>query len=312
MADVVRRSGGEIQTGARVHGGRPLPDGILLESAGGETMCRVLVNCARLQSDRVARRCGVDPRVSIVPFRGEYYALVPARRALVRNLIYPVPDPAFPFLGVHFTRTPAGTVEAGPNAVLALEREGYRAADVSLRDLADMARFPGFWRMCAQNWRTGLAEIRGLHQVMVEARVERAALVLVPPVPRQRHEHHVVEAVLRAEPPRELVSVHAREAEVREDEVGPVARRGVERRETVEGGLHRITPQPEHDREALRGVLVVLDDEDAEGGAGRRVYGSPGRAALGRRLLRHGQVHDERAALAEPRAARLDVAAVQR
>jgi len=159
MADVVRRSGGEIQTGARVHGCRPLPDGILLESARGETMCRVLVNCAGLQSDRVARRCGVDPRVSIVPFRGEYYALVPARRALVRNLIYPVPDPAFPFLGVHFTRTPAGTVEAGPNAVLALEREGYRAADVSLRDLADMARFPGFWRMCAQNWRTGLAEM---------------------------------------------------------------------------------------------------------------------------------------------------------
>ena len=159
MADVVRRSGGEIQTGARVHGCRPLPDGILLESAHGETMCRVLVNCAGLQSDRVARRCGVDPRVSIVPFRGEYYALVPARRALVRNLIYPVPDPAFPFLGVHFTRTPAGTVEAGPNAVLALEREGYRAADVSLRDLADMARFPGFWRMCAQNWRTGLAEM---------------------------------------------------------------------------------------------------------------------------------------------------------
>ena len=159
MADVVRRSGGEIQTGARVHGCRPLPDGILLESARGETMCRVLVNCAGLQSDRVARRCGVDPRVAIVPFRGEYYALVPDRRTLVRTLIYPVPDPAFPFLGVHFTRTPAGTVEAGPNAVLALEREGYRAADVSLRDLADMARFPGFWRMCAQNWRTGLAEM---------------------------------------------------------------------------------------------------------------------------------------------------------
>src|SRR2546430_717389 len=174
LGDVVRRSGGEIRTGARVagrggggelqagargHGGRPLPDGILRESARGETMCRVLVNCAGLQSDRVARRCGVDPRVSIVPFRGECYALVPARRALVRNLIYPVPDPAFPFLGVHFTRTPAGTVEAGPNAVLALEREGYRAADVSLRDLADMARFPGFWRMCAQNWRTGLAEM---------------------------------------------------------------------------------------------------------------------------------------------------------
>ncbi|TMA42583.1 MAG: L-2-hydroxyglutarate oxidase [Deltaproteobacteria bacterium] len=159
MADVVRRSGGEIQTGARVHGCRPLPDGILLESARGETMCRVLVNCAGLQSDRVARRCGADPGVAIVPFRGEYYELVPDRRALVRNLVYPVPDPAFPFLGVHFTRTPAGTVEAGPNAVLALKREGYSAADVRLRDLVEMGLYPGFWWMCGQHWRTGLAEM---------------------------------------------------------------------------------------------------------------------------------------------------------
>src|SRR5439155_1016866 len=96
---------------------------------------------------------------AIVPFRGEYYELVPDRRALVRNLVYPVPDPAFPFLGVHFTRTPAGTVEAGPNAVLALKREGYRTADVRLRDLVEMGLYPGFWRMCAQHWRTGLAEM---------------------------------------------------------------------------------------------------------------------------------------------------------
>jgi len=159
MADVVRAAGGEIQTGARVHGCRRLSDGILLESVRGEVFCRSLVNCAGLQSDRVARRCGIDPGVAIVPFRGEYYELAPARRALVRNLIYPVPDPAFPFLGVHFTRTPAGTVEAGPNAVLALEREGYRAADVRLRDLVEMGRFPGFWRMCRQHWRTGIVEM---------------------------------------------------------------------------------------------------------------------------------------------------------
>ena len=159
MADVVRGAGGEILTGARVHGCRLLADGILLESVRGETFCRSLVNCAGLQSDRVARRSGADPGVAIVPFRGEYYELVPDRRALVRNLVYPVPDPAFPFLGVHFTRTPSGTVEAGPNAVLALKREGYRTADVRLRDLVEMGLNPGFWRMCARHWRTGLAEM---------------------------------------------------------------------------------------------------------------------------------------------------------
>jgi len=159
MADVVRGAGGEILTGARVHGCRLLADGILLESVRGETFCRSLVNCAGLQSDRVARRSGADPGVAIVPFRGEYYELVPDRRGLVRNLVYPVPDPAFPFLGVHFTRTPTGTVEAGPNAVLALKREGYRTADVRLRDLVEMGLNPGFWRMCARHWRTGLAEM---------------------------------------------------------------------------------------------------------------------------------------------------------
>src|SRR5213594_3714077 len=159
MADVVRGAGGEILTGARVHGCRLLADGILLESVRGETFCRSLVNCAGLESDRVARRSGADPGVAIVPFRGEYYELVPDRRGLVRNLVYPVPDPAFPFLGVHFTRTPTGTVEAGPNAVLALKREGYRTADVRLRDLVEMGLNPGFWRMCARHWRTGLAEM---------------------------------------------------------------------------------------------------------------------------------------------------------
>ncbi|TMA65989.1 MAG: L-2-hydroxyglutarate oxidase [Deltaproteobacteria bacterium] len=159
MAGVVREAGGEILTGARVHGCRPLADGLLLESVRGETFCRALVNCAGLQSDRVARRCGADPGVAIVPFRGEYHELAPDRRALVRSLIYPVPDPAFPFLGVHFTRTPSGTVEAGPNAVLALKREGYSAADVRLRDLVEMGLYPGFWWMCGQHWRTGLAEM---------------------------------------------------------------------------------------------------------------------------------------------------------
>jgi len=179
MADVVREAGGEIQTDARVHGCRPLSDGILVESVRGELFCRSLVNCAGLQSDRVARACGVDPGVAIVPFRGEYYELAPARGALVRNLIYPVPDPAFPFLGVHFTRTPAGAVEAGPNAVLALKREGYRAADVRLRDLVEMGRFAGFWRMCRQHWRTGLVE---MHRSISKRAFVQALRKLVPEV----------------------------------------------------------------------------------------------------------------------------------
>src|SRR5439155_1312281 len=113
---------------------------------------------AGLQADRVARLCGVQPGLQIVPFRGEYYELVPGRRALVRNLIYPVPDPRFPFLGVHFTRMIGGGVEAGPNAVLAFRREGYRWSDVSPRDLAEMAAFGGFWRMALRFWRTAVAE----------------------------------------------------------------------------------------------------------------------------------------------------------
>jgi L-2-hydroxyglutarate oxidase len=102
---------------------------------------------------------GVEPGVRIVPFRGEYYVLSPARAHLVRGLIYPVPDPALPFLGVHFTRGIDGVVEAGPNAVIALRREGYSWGDVSLRDIADWAGFPGFWRMARAQWRNGASEI---------------------------------------------------------------------------------------------------------------------------------------------------------
>ncbi len=118
-----------------------------------------LINCAGLQSDRVARLCGVDPGVTIVPFRGEYYEVVPERHALVRNLIYPVPDPRFPFLGVHFTRMIDGGVEAGPNAVLAFRREGYTRTSFSARDTAEMVAWPGFWRMAAKYWPMALGEM---------------------------------------------------------------------------------------------------------------------------------------------------------
>jgi len=117
------------------------------------------VNCAGLQSDRVARLAGVDPGIAIIPFRGEYYKLRPERAALVRNLVYPVPDPDLPFLGVHFTRTIDGQVEAGPNAVLALHREKYDRWAVSARDVGAILGFPGFWRMARRFWRTGVGEL---------------------------------------------------------------------------------------------------------------------------------------------------------
>jgi L-2-hydroxyglutarate oxidase len=141
------RSGG-VSGGVEV----ATPDGVIRSDA--------LVNCAGLQSDRVARLAGLRPKATIVPFRGEYYQLRPRARGLVRGLIYPVPDPALPFLGVHLTRLLDGSVHAGPNAVLALAREGYRWADISVRDVAEVARFPGMWRLAARYGHTGVDEVR--------------------------------------------------------------------------------------------------------------------------------------------------------
>ena len=117
-----------------------------------------VINCAGLHSDRVSRMAGQKPEVRIVPFRGEYYDLVPERAHLVRTLIYPVPDPKFPFLGVHFTRRIQGGVDAGPNAVLALKREGYKRTDFNLRDFAGTMTYPGFWHMAGKYWRDGFRE----------------------------------------------------------------------------------------------------------------------------------------------------------
>lgn len=155
----VEERGGRVLTGARVSAVRRNGAGLVVETSRGAVACSLLVNCAGLQSDRVACLCGAEPDVRIVPFRGEYYDLAPARRNLVRGLIYPVPDPRFPFLGVHLTRRVDGTVEAGPNAVLALKREGYRWRDVSLRDTAETAAWPGVWRMAARFWRIGAFEV---------------------------------------------------------------------------------------------------------------------------------------------------------
>jgi len=158
-ARIVGEQGGEIRLGTRFERLIREQGGLVLVTSRGEVRCRHLINCGGLQSDRIARRCGVDPGLQIVPFRGEYYELVPERHHLIRNLVYPVPDPRFPFLGVHFTRMALGGVEAGPNAVLALRREGYDWSAVSPRDMLTYGTYGGFWRMAAKYWRTAAGEV---------------------------------------------------------------------------------------------------------------------------------------------------------
>lgn len=132
----------------------------MAETTAGRQLGKLLVNCAGLHSDRIAAMAGEPRKTRIVPFRGEYYQLRPERSFLVRNLIYPVPDPAFPFLGVHFTRMIRGGIEAGPNAVLAFAREGYRKTVVNGRDLADALSYPGLWRFMAKYPAMCWAELR--------------------------------------------------------------------------------------------------------------------------------------------------------
>jgi L-2-hydroxyglutarate oxidase len=153
--------GGEIHLGAEVRSIR-LADGLCtLETTRGELKTRHVVACAGLYSDRLARRSPTPGgrRPQIIPFRGDYYVLKPEKAAMLRGLVYPVPDPRFPFLGVHLTRRIDGAVWAGPNAALALAREGYGRFDLSVRDVSEMLGFGGFWRMTARYWRTGLAEV---------------------------------------------------------------------------------------------------------------------------------------------------------
>ncbi|PYX49367.1 MAG: L-2-hydroxyglutarate oxidase, partial [Acidobacteria bacterium] len=159
-AELISSRGGTVRTSTVATGIRRLANEIVVETSQGAFSAGALINCAGLFSDRISRMAGDDPGVMIVPFRGEYYDLTPERASLVRALIYPVPDPRFPFLGVHFTRRVTGKVDAGPNAVFALAREGYRHSDISVRDLAASLAFPGFWRMARQHWRNGIEEYR--------------------------------------------------------------------------------------------------------------------------------------------------------
>ena len=158
-AEQAKAGGVEILTASAVKSIVPSTDGFVLETTSGSYESRYLINCAGLHSDRIARMAGAELAVRIIPFRGEYYKLSPQRASLVKTLIYPVPDPRFPFLGVHFTKRVTGEVEAGPNAVLALRREGYRKTDISAGDIRDEISFAGFWRMAARYWKTGFGEV---------------------------------------------------------------------------------------------------------------------------------------------------------
>jgi L-2-hydroxyglutarate oxidase len=179
FADIVQENGEEIRKNARVIGFERENGGLVLETTDGTIHCKNLVNCAGLQSDRIAKMCGVEPGLKIVPFRGEYYKLKPEKEFLVKDLIYPVPDPQFPFLGVHFTRMIHGGVEAGPNAVLAFKREGYKKTDISLKDSLDTFTYKGFWLLAGKFLVTGLGE---MYRSYFKGAFVRALQNLVPEI----------------------------------------------------------------------------------------------------------------------------------
>jgi len=176
-AALVCERGGEVRTSAAVRSIRRVAGEWVLETEAGSVRGRHLVNCGGLHADRLAMAAGARPGVRIVPFRGEYYKLAPSREHLVTGLIYPVPDPAFPFLGVHLTRHVGGGVEAGPNAVLAFKREGYRKADFGPSDTWSTLSFPGFWRWIGRHWRAGAGE---LYRSLNKGAFLRALRRLVP------------------------------------------------------------------------------------------------------------------------------------
>jgi len=158
-AELIKSNGGTVRTGIRVERLRRLNGIQIIETPHGDFETGFIINCAGLFSDRVARFSGLDPAAKIVPFRGEYYQLVPERRHLVKSLVYPVPNPKFPFLGVHFTRMIDDSVHAGPNAVLAFKREGYSRTDINCADLFETLTFSGFWNLARRYYRDGIMEM---------------------------------------------------------------------------------------------------------------------------------------------------------
>lgn len=159
-AKLILDKGGELKLGVRVTGIDEHEGSVpLIQTTAGDFPAKFVINCGGLHSDRIARMDEVDPGAKIVPFRGEYYELVPERRSLVKNLIYPVPNPDFPFLGVHFTRMTDGNIHCGPNAVLAMKREGYTWGDFSARDLMETLTYGGFWNLVRKNFGEGMQEV---------------------------------------------------------------------------------------------------------------------------------------------------------
>ncbi|MFG2195902.1 L-2-hydroxyglutarate oxidase [Streptomyces sp. NPDC048639] len=180
LASLVQDAGGRIRYGAEVRTIGRRPGRVAVRTADGAVLrANALVNCAGLHCDEVARLAGDDPGMRIVPFRGEYYELVPERNDLVRGLVYPVPDPAFPFLGVHLTRGIEGTVHIGPNAVPALAREGYGWRTVRPRELAGTLAYPGSWRIARRHWRYGAGE---LHRSLSKHAFAQAVRRLLPDI----------------------------------------------------------------------------------------------------------------------------------
>jgi len=159
-ANFILHNGGEIILNSKLNSVKRYSKDLILFTEHDEYRTKFIVNCAGLQSDRIAKMFNVDPKLQIIPFRGEYYKLKKEKQYLVSNLIYPVPDPQFPFLGVHFTRMINGGVEAGPNAVLAFKREGYKKTDFSFRDILEMKLYPGFWKMATKYYKMGFQEFR--------------------------------------------------------------------------------------------------------------------------------------------------------
>jgi len=182
LGELLTQAGTEIRLNCRLQKIEQQTDLVTLTTSTGPVQARQVINCAGLHSDRIARMSGQKMPERIVPFRGEYYELLPQAEHFCRTLIYPVPDPRFPFLGVHFTRMIQGGVECGPNAVLALAREGYNWRTISLRDLVESLTYPGFLKLAARNWKTGLGEIwrsiskaafvKALQQLIPEIRAE--------------------------------------------------------------------------------------------------------------------------------------------
>jgi len=181
-ADVIQQMGGTIRLGEKVQAIRNSANQVEVITQAGTYTGKLVVNCAGLYSDKIAALTGGKVDVRIIPFRGEYYKLKKEKESLVRTLIYPVPDPSFPFLGVHFTTMPGGGVECGPNAVLAFRREGYKKSDVNLSEFAETLAWPGFRKIVSKYWRTGMGEMyrsyskaaftKALQKLMPELREE--------------------------------------------------------------------------------------------------------------------------------------------